>query len=154
MFPRWSTTQTNNKWKYGGIACCAARSGSSTPDQVSSRAGLKLTIYYAWHGKRRAQLVSPQGKSVRVFEFLCSGPNEDWLEGSVLAEGEPVDFDFGHKKGDFLAFTVVLVPSGGTKRTTFFVGWMKGKEITGTFVDDIGTKGKWTAIRTGDNTTH
>ena len=103
----------------------------------------------------KAQLISPHDKSTLVFEFSYSGPNEDWLKGSVSDEkSEPIDIDFGHKEGDFLAFTVIFAPSGWTKRTTFFVGRMKGREIIGTFLDDAGTTGHWTAIRIGDNTTH
>jgi len=108
---------------------------------------------YAWIGLGtwKAEVISARGKTRQTFELFNSGPHEDWLKGNVLGpDGGSEEFDFGHKEGDFVAFTVKLRQRNGNQRLTFFVGKLKGNRIVGTFVDDTGLTGRWTAVRLPD----
>ena len=99
-------------------------------------------------GTWEAQLTSVRGKSRQTFELFYSGPNDELLKGNVLgAKGENEEFDFARKEGDFVAFTVKLRQPDGKQLTTFFVGKLNGSKIIGTFVDDTGITGEWTAVR-------
>lgn len=113
-----------------------------------------INIEYAWIGLGtwNAQLTSNHGKSRRTLVLSYSGPDGDWLGGRFLGEktGDEEDdeaIDFGHREGDFVSFTVKLRQSDGKQLATFFVGNLKGNRIIGTFVNDAGVTGKWTAIR-------
>ena len=111
-------------------------------------------IQYAWLdlGRWNVQLKSAHGKSRALFEFAYSGPNGDWLDGSVSGpNGESEEIDFGHKEGDFLAFTVTLSQRDGQHVKTFLIGRMTGAKIVGTFVDNAGTTGEWSATRISDS---
>jgi TonB family protein len=110
-------------------------------------------IVWAWLdlGTWKAQLSSPHGKTWQVFSLSYSGPNEDWLDGNAVGpKGKKEEIDFGHKEGDFLAFTVNLRQPDGQDTKTFFVGKMSKYKIVGTFVDNAGITGEWTAVRLAD----
>lgn len=112
------------------------------------------SIYYAWIslGTWKAQLKSAHGESSQIFKLFYSGPNEDWLKGDAVGQkGESEEIDFGHKEGDFLAFTIPLTQPDGKHVKTFLIGKIVGNKILGTFVDDAGIKGEWTAIRVADS---
>jgi hypothetical protein len=112
-----------------------------------------LSIYYAWVGLGgwKSQLTSNHGKSSRVFDLSSTGPEGEWLDGKVLGEkGEDEQIDFGRMEGEFIAFTVKLHQPDGKQPVTFFVGNLKGNKIVGTFVEDTGVTGKWTATRLPD----
>lgn len=121
------------------------------PSLVQLEAAPPQTIIdYAWIGlgKWKAQLVSAHGKCRRTLDLSYSGPDGEWLRGKVLGEkGEDEEIDFGHKEGDFVAFTAKLREPDGKRLVTFFVGNLKGNRITGTFVDGAGATGHWTALR-------
>jgi hypothetical protein len=54
-------------------------------------------------------LNSAHGKTWRVFTLSYSGPDEDWLDGNAVGpKGKKEEIDFGHKEGDFIAFTMNL----------------------------------------------
>jgi hypothetical protein len=109
---------------------------------------------YGWLGLGtwKAQLKSAHGKSSQVFTLDYSGPNGDWLSCNVVGQkDESEETEFGHKEGDFLAFTLALTQPDGKRVKTFFIGKMMGNKIVGTFVDDAGIKGEWTAIRVADS---
>ena len=111
-------------------------------------------IYYTWLslGTWKAQLKSAHGKSRRAFKLACSGPNEDWLDGNASGpKGESEEIDFGHKEGNFLAFTMTLSQPDGQHVKTFLIGKMTGDKIVGTFVDDSGIRGEWTAVRIAES---
>ena len=111
-------------------------------------------IYYVWIGLGtwKAQLRSAHGKSLRVFKLAYSGPNGDWLDGNALgSKGESEEIDFGHYEGNFLAFTITLSQPDGQHVKTFFIGKMTGDRIVGTFLDDAGIRGEWTAVRIADS---
>lgn len=113
----------------------------------------EISVYYAWIalGTWKARLTSATGSSLRTLELRYSGPHSEWLDGNMLnTNGEREEFDFGHMEDDFLAFTVTLQHTNGKGRVTFFVGTMKGNKITGTFVDNVGMTGRWTATRVPD----
>ena len=119
----------------------------ATPPPITS-------IQYAWAslGTWRVQLMSSHDKTPRTLVLRYSGPDDDWLGGELLNEKSENEKDderigFGHREGDFVAFTIKLRQSDGTRLATFFVGSLKGNRIIGTFVDDAGGSGKWTAIR-------
>jgi len=113
----------------------------------------EMDIYYAdlGLGAWKAQIKSAQGNVERLFELSYTGADGDWLNVRTLnSKGDSEESDFGHKEGDFLAFTITLSHSGGRHVKTFFVGKIIGNKIVGTFVDDAGTSGKWTAVRVPD----
>jgi TonB family protein len=114
----------------------------------------QMSIYYASLdlGRWKSQLASDHGKSRRIFDLSSTGPDGEWLNGKVLGEkGEDEEIDFGRVEGDFVAFTVKLRQPDGKQPMTFFVGNLKGNRIVGTFVDDSGVTGKWTATRLPDD---
>lgn len=47
--------------------------------------------------------------------------------------------------------TITLTQPDGKHVKTFLIGKMNGNHIVGTFVDDTGTKGEWSAIRAADS---
>jgi hypothetical protein len=114
----------------------------------------ELIIDYAWLGLGtwKAQLKSAHGKSWQVFKLRYSGPDGDWLDGDAVgSKGECEEIDFGHKEGSFLAFTITLSQPDGQHVKTFLIGKMTGDKIVGTFVDDAGIRGEWTAVRVADS---
>jgi TonB family protein len=113
----------------------------------------EIIIDYAWLslGTWKAQLKSAHGEFSEVLKLKYSGPKGEWLDGNARGpKGESEEIDFGHKEGNFLAFTLRLRQSDGQHVKTFFIGKMKVNEIVGTFVDDAGTTGEWTAVRAGN----
>jgi TonB family protein len=121
--------------------------------QVEASTAVIGGIVWAWLdlGTWKAQLSSPHGKTWQVFSLSFSGPNEDWLDGNAVGpKGKKEEIDFGHKEGDFLAFTVNLRQPDGQHIKTFFVGKMSKYKIVGTFVDNAGITGDWTAVRLAD----
>jgi len=112
-----------------------------------------MSVYYAWIGLGtwKAKLTSSEGRVWQIFKFNYSGPHEEWLDGSAEDQkGNTEEIDFGHKEGDFLAFTIKLRYRDGKQPVTFFVGRMKENKLIGTFVDDAGITGEWRAIRLAD----
>jgi TonB family protein len=113
----------------------------------------EVIIDYAWLGLGtwKARLKSAHGKSWQVFKLAYSGPDGDWLDGNALGpNGESEEIDFGHKEGNFLAFTITLSQPDGQHVKSFLIGKLTGDKIVGTFMDDVGIKGEWTAIREAD----
>jgi TonB family protein len=113
----------------------------------------EMNIYYAdiGLGAWKARIKSAQGNVERLFELWYTGADGDWLGARTLnSKGDSEESDFGHKEGDFLAFTITLIQPEGRHVKTFFVGKMIGNKIVGTFVDAAGTSGKWTAVRAPD----
>jgi TonB family protein len=109
-----------------------------------------MNINWTWvdFGKWKAQLKSAHGASSQVFALRNSGPDGEWLDGNVLSpKGESDEIDYGHKEGDYLAFTIKLIQPDGQHVKTFLVGKVSGDRIVGTFVDAAGMTGKWTAVR-------
>jgi hypothetical protein len=79
--------------------------------------------------------------------FLLTIPHKaDRLGLASCSKGESEELDFGHKEGNFLAFTLRLRQPDGQRVKTFFVGKMQKHEIVGSFVDDSGITGEWTAV--------
>lgn len=110
----------------------------------------ETSIYYAdlGLGTWRARIKSVHDIYSRLFELSYTGADGDWLNArTVNSKGESEESDFGHREGDFLAFTVTLRQPDGQHIRTFFVGKMTGSKIVGTFVDGNGTSGTWTAVR-------
>jgi len=113
----------------------------------------EMSIYYAdlGLGAWKAHMKSTRGKFWRVFELSYTGANGEWLHARTLrSKGESEESIFGHKEGDFLAFTITLSQPDGQHVKTFFVGKMTKDKIVGTFVDDTGIRGEWTAVRIAD----
>jgi len=114
----------------------------------------EVSIYYAdiGLGAWKAHLKSTQGKFWQVFELSYTGANGDWLHARTLtSKGESEESNFGHIEGDFLAFTIMLSQPNGQHAKTFFIGKMTKDKIVGTFVDDAGIRGEWTAVRVVDS---
>jgi hypothetical protein len=113
----------------------------------------QTSIYYAdlGLGAWKAEIKGPRRNFGRLFELSYTGADGDWLNARTLnSKGDAEESDFGHKEGDFLAFTITLSQPDGQHVKTFFVGKMTGNRIVGTFVDAAGTRGKWTAVRVPD----
>ena len=118
-----------------------------------------LIIDYAWGGLGRwkAEFTSPHGRFSKVFAFLESGPNGEWLKVDTPGSTSEKDYDengddeFSHKDGDFLIFSIKLVEPDGTRLQTYLTGKMSGSKIVGTFVDESGVRGTWTATRIPDS---
>jgi TonB-like protein len=118
--------------------------------QVIDVRKMEINIDWAWAdlGGWRGQLKSAHGDCLRNFRFLYSGPGDTWLDGSsVSADGRKEAIDYGRKEGNFLIFDMKISQPGVKRVKTFFVGKMAGDKITGTFVDDAGITGEWTAER-------
>jgi len=99
-------------------------------------------------GTWKAQLNSTHGKTWRVFKLFSSGPNEELLDGNAVGpKGKKEEIDFGHYDGNFLAFTVNVRQPNGRNIKTFFVGKISKYKIVGTFIDNAGITGEWTAVR-------
>lgn len=114
------------------------------------------SISYAWIGLGtwKAELTSSRGRARQMFKFKYSGPDGEWLDGSAEdAKGNTEEIDFGHKEGDFLAFTIKLRSGDDKQLVTFFVGRMEENKLVGTFVDNAGKTGKWRAMRQADTHT-
>ena len=123
--------------------------------EIEASPGVVSLDNLAWLGLGtwKAQLKSAHGKSWQVFKLYFSGPHEDWLDGNALGpKGESEEIDFGHKDGNFLAFSITLSQPDGQHVKTFLIGKMTGDKIVGTFVDDAGITGEWTAVRVADST--
>jgi hypothetical protein len=117
--------------------------------QIEAAPG-QLNTGYAWidFGTWKAQWSSSHGKSQGTLELSYSGAEGERLGGKLIPQKEQVaEIDSGQRKGDFLAFTAKFRQPDGQAATTFFVGDLKGDTIVGTFVDDAGITGKWTATR-------
>jgi hypothetical protein len=63
----------------------------------------------------------------------------------------PAELDFGHKDGNFLVFSLRLRQPDGERVKTFLIGKMNERQIVGTFVDDVGITGEWTAVRVSNS---
>jgi len=114
----------------------------------------KVIIDYSWMslGTWKAQLKSSHGKFSQILKLAYSGPEGDWLDGNASGpKGESEEIDFGHKDGNFLAFTISLRQADGEHVKTFLIGRMTGDKVVGTFVDDDGIRGEWTAARVADS---
>ncbi len=94
----------------------------------------------------KTQLNSAHGKTSQVLKLFSSCGES--LEGTALGpRGKKEEIDFGHYDGDFLAFVVNVRQPDGRNTKTFFVGKMSKYKIVGTFVDNAGITGDWTAVR-------
>lgn len=84
-----------------------------------------------------------------VVEIQNSGPEGHWLKGDVTDQrGQKAEIDDGQfdENRNMFWFTVMVSPLKGKPLNTSFIGKISGNKITGTFVDDTGTTGTWTAI--------
>lgn len=126
---------------------------SPTIVQVEAPSAMIGGIVWGWLdlGTWKAHLSSAHGKTWQVFSLSYSGPNEEWLDGNAVdPRGKKEEIDFGHKEGDFLAFTINLRQPDGQQIKTFFVGKISKYKIVGTFIDNAGISGEWTAARLAD----
>jgi len=114
-----------------------------------------LIVDYAWGelGKWKAELRSPHGSFSKVFEFLESGPNGEWLRVENPGwrdeedDNKRDDDEFSRKDGNFLIFSMKLAEPDGKSLETYLTGKMSGDKIVGTFVDESGVRGTWNATR-------
>jgi Gram-negative bacterial TonB protein C-terminal len=149
-------------FRYKISAGDAAASFPGSPGNVEVEvAALPSTIQITWAwaelGKWKAELKSPHGRLAKVFEFSYSGPHGEWLDVGV--PGSPTDDtdddtderanddEFTHKDGDFLAFAMKLAEPDGRLLETYLIGKMSGDKIVGTFMDESGVRGTWSATR-------
>jgi hypothetical protein len=101
-------------------------------------------------GTWNAEFTSTQGKLSRTLKLTYTGPKGQELNGRTSAgKNAGEEIEFGYKDGDFLTFAIKLRQTDGKRVETFFVGKMTKDKIVGTFVDDNGVTGDWTAARVG-----
>jgi Gram-negative bacterial TonB protein C-terminal len=118
----------------------------------------KMTIDYAHIslGTWKVQLESAHGKASLLLELYYTGPTGEWLDFRIVGgnqdreEHGSEDVDFGHKEGDLLALYLKINQPDQKQIKTFLIGKMEGNNIVGTFVDDDGVTGKWTAVKVPD----
>lgn len=117
----------------------------------------EVSIYYAdiGLGTWKARLKSDHGEMSLVLDLYYTGPTGESLGVRVVRnqnaeEHDDDDIEFGHREGDFLVFALKLSQPDRSQLKTFLVGKMKGNKIVGTFVDDAGVTGKWTAAKISD----
>lgn len=116
----------------------------------------RVIIDYLWAGigAFKVRLSSSHGRLTKQVYFTFSGPEDEWLNAQLLPLGDDIkEADYGHKEGDFLAFTIRLEEPDGQHPETFFIGKLTKNRIVGTFVDDGGVRGTWTAIKFADEPT-
>jgi hypothetical protein len=105
-------------------------------------------------GTWEARLKSAHGKTSLGLKLAYSGPDGEWLKVSLVGKKEEQDEDeeayFGHRERDFLAFVLKVDQPDRKQLKTFFIGKMTANKIVGTFVDDAGVTGEWTAVKTAD----
>lgn len=112
-----------------------------------------VTINYAWAGLGRwkAELKSRHGRLSETFRFSFSGPDGEWLDvetgDSSTSDADNDDDEFSRKDGDFLIFSMKLLEPDGKRVQTYLVGRILGDKLVGTFVDESGVSGTWTATR-------
>ncbi len=100
-------------------------------------------------GMWKTRLNSSHGITSQVLE-LSSSCFES-LEGTAVGPNRRKEkIDFGYYEFPFLAFTLAVHQPGGRTMKTFFVGKQSKYKIIGTFVDDAGITGDWTAVRLAD----
>lgn len=124
--------------------------------QISDAEPPQMSIDYAWAGigAFTVRLSSSHGRLTKQVFFSFSGPEGEWLNAQLLPLGDDIkEADYGHKDGDFLAFTIRLEEPDGQHPEAFFVGKLTKNRIVGTFVDDSGVRGTWTAIKFADEPT-
>jgi hypothetical protein len=104
-------------------------------------------------GTWKAEWTSLHGRLFRTLEFSYSGPDDDESLGVEIVGVPDDDADdyYGHKDGDFLAFSMKLAEPDGKRLKTYLVGKMTGNKIVGTFVDESGVRGTWTATLIPDS---
>jgi TonB family protein len=93
----------------------------------------------------KTQLHSAHGKTSQV--LTLSSYCESLAGNTVGPRGKKEEIDFGHYDGDWLAFIVTVRQPDGQNTKTFFVGKISKYKIVGTFVDNAGVTGQWTAVR-------
>jgi TonB family protein len=105
-------------------------------------------------GRWKGKLKSARGNSQQIFDLFTSGPEADgvWLEGRIVhPPAKDDEIDYGYLKDDLLGFTVNLAGVNKIRVRAFFVGKLSKNKIVGTFVDEDGVRGQWTATREGEN---
>jgi TonB family protein len=114
-----------------------------------------IAITYAGRdlGTWKAMLASPYGKSSETLKFVATGRDGEWLNFHVLGETdtEYYEHDYGSVNGDFLSFVTKLKQPGGKNLLTCLSGKMSRDRIVGTFVDESGVRGTWTATQVRDS---
>jgi hypothetical protein len=112
-----------------------------------------LIVDCAWMGLGNwaARLTSTRGRSrVRIEIYAGGGCEDHSLSGYVTTpNGRKDEIDFGYydSQQGMLGFTVVLNYPTSESVNIFFTGKISGDKLAGTFVDDKGITGLWTAVR-------
>jgi hypothetical protein len=142
-------------YDFAASDAAAATSFPNSSDKVEVKVVVpapEAIIEYAWIGLGtwNAELMSPHGKLSHTLEFAYSGPDipETLRVESGRAPGDA--YDYGQKDGGFLAFSMKLVQPDGKQLKTYLVCKMSRTKLVGTFVDESGVRGTWTATRIPD----
>jgi len=99
-------------------------------------------------GTWNAEFNGANGKAFGTLKLDCSGPKGEWLGAYFkMDKARTIESDYGYKEGDFLTFAMKLKRADGKRVKTFFIGKKTKDHIVGTFVDDGGATGEWTAER-------
>jgi hypothetical protein len=110
-----------------------------------------ITVTYGGMGmgKWKSVLKSSHGRLNEDFEFTATGPEGQWLDFHILGatDEQNDEDDYGSVDGDFLTFVTKLTEPDGRRLKTCLAGKMSHDKIVGTFVDESGIRGTWTATR-------
>ncbi|MGB2627013.1 MAG: energy transducer TonB [Candidatus Acidiferrum sp.] len=97
-------------------------------------------------GMWKTRLSSSHGVVSQLLEL--SSYCEKSLDGTATGpESIKEKIEFGHYEDPFLTFTMNVHQPDGRTTKTFFVGKISRYKIVGTFVDNVGITGEWTAVR-------
>jgi len=101
-------------------------------------------------GAWRAQLDSSHGRISRVFKLASGGSEGKQLQVETLnPASEAEKIVFGYLDDGLLDFEITLTQPHRRHVRTLLIGKLEGTGIIGTFVDDAGVRGQWTAVRIG-----
>jgi hypothetical protein len=117
---------------------------SATPPTVSIYCANPTDL-----GKWKAQLKSPRGRAELLIEINTGAAcNEHALDGEVTdahGQKERIDFAYYDPRRKMLGFAVMLTYSKSERLNTSLIGKITQDKLTGTFVDEGGVTGHWTA---------
>lgn len=145
-------------YDFAASDAAAATSFPNSSDKVEVKVVVpapELIIEYAWIGlgKWKAELMSPHGKLSQTLKFSYSGSHGELLDVETAGardEDDDDNEDYGKKEGNLLDFSMKLAQPDGKQLKTYLVGKMTESRIVGSFVDESGVRGTWTATRIPD----
>jgi TonB family protein len=98
-------------------------------------------------GTWKAQLKSTGATSQQVFMLVRVGLDDQSIAGAVKNSENGDEVISGDRRGDLLGFIVKIKHGNRSPRQFFRIGNLSGNRIRGTFIDETGSTGTWSAVR-------